>query len=103
MLASTGGARWPVWDSAGNLYYWQTGENELHVAHTREKDGQLVIDAPTPVWADPAAARVLSRAVISVAGARYDVDRSGTRFLVLERAASESRANLTQPIIVLGW
>ncbi|MGH8178394.1 MAG: protein kinase domain-containing protein [Steroidobacter sp.] len=101
--ATTGGARWPAWDSTGNLYSWQTGENVLHAAHTRESDGQLIIDAPAPVWADAAAARVLSRAVISVAGARYDVDRSGTRFLVLERAASESRGSLSQPLIVLGW
>ena len=48
--ASTGGARWPVWDVKGNLHYWQTGENILHVVHTRESGGQLTVGTPEPVW-----------------------------------------------------
>ncbi len=100
--ASTGGARWPTWDSNGNLHYWQTGENQMLSARTRQANGQLIVDAPGPVWPGDLAAAVLARAVISVAGARYDVDPTGTRFLLLESATGDSRADLSQPLIVLG-
>lgn len=101
--ASTGGARWPAWDSNGNLHYWQTGENILQPAHTRQVSDQLMIDAPQPVWAGDIGARVLTRTVISVAGARYDVEASGTRSLALESATADSRPDFSQPLIVLGW
>ena len=101
--ASTGGARWPAWDSNGNLHYWQTGENILQSAHTRQVSDELIIDAPQPVWAGDIGVSVLARAVISVAGARYDVDATGTRFLVLERATDDSHPDFSQPLIVLGW
>ena len=101
--ASTGGARWPAWDSNGNLYYWQTGENVLQVVRTRQMSGQLIADTPQPVWPGDTGAAVLNRAVISVAGARYDVDPNGKRFLVLESPSGDSRPQLSQPLIVLGW
>jgi hypothetical protein len=101
--ASAGGARWPAWDSSGNLYYWQTGENVLQVVHTLAANGELSAAAPVPVWAGDTGAAVLNRAVISVAGARYDVDPRGTRFLVLESATADARPELAQPLIVLGW
>jgi Protein kinase domain/WD40-like Beta Propeller Repeat len=101
--ASTGGARWPAWDSDGTLHYWQTGENMMLSARTHLANGQLVVNAPEPAWPGDIAATVLARAVISVAGARYDIDPTGTRFLVLESAVDDSRPHLAQPLIVLGW
>jgi hypothetical protein len=101
--ASASGARWPVWDANGNLHYWQTGENVLQSVHTREVSNELTIDAPQPVWSGDIGAKVLARAVISVAGARYDVDATGTRFLVLENATDDSHPDFSQPLIVLGW
>jgi serine/threonine-protein kinase len=100
--ASTGGARWPTWDSAGHLSYWQTGEDVLRSAPTHQANGQLIVDPPVPVWGADIGAAVIARVVISVAGARYDVDPAGTRFLVLESAAGASRPELSQPLIVLG-
>ena len=100
--ASTSGARWPMWDAQGNLHYWQTGENMMQSAHARQVSGQLIVDAPQPAWAGDSGARVLARAVIGSAGARYDVDPTGTRFLILESAIDVSRPDLSQPLIVLG-
>jgi dipeptidyl aminopeptidase/acylaminoacyl peptidase len=100
--ASSGGARWPMWDSSGNLYYWQTGEDLLQASATHQANGQLVVEAPAPVWSTDVAATLFARVVISVAGARYDVEPTGTRFLVLERAAGAPRAELANPLIVLG-
>jgi eukaryotic-like serine/threonine-protein kinase len=99
---STGGARWPTWDSGGNLSYWQTGEDVFLSAPTHQANGQLSVDAPVPVWEGELGAALFTRVVISVAGARYDVDPAGTRFLVLESAAGPSRPELSQPLIVLG-
>jgi serine/threonine-protein kinase len=100
---STGGARWPAWDASGNLHYWQTGENQLQVVHTAQQGGQLITDPPEPVWTGASGAAALRRAVISVAGARYDVDPDGTRFLVLESTSGDSPPEFSQPLIVLGW
>ncbi|HEV8331447.1 MAG TPA: protein kinase [Steroidobacteraceae bacterium] len=100
--ASTGGARWPTWDSAGNLSYWQTGEDVLRSSSTHQANGQLIVDTPVPVWGADIGAAVIARVVISVAGARYDVDPAGTRFLVLEAPAGAARPELSQPLIVLG-
>jgi protein kinase-like protein/WD40 repeat protein len=102
LRVSTGGARWPTWDSGGTITYWQTGEDVLQSTATHAATGQLSLDAPVPVWAGDRGAELLSHVVISVAGARYDVDPSGTRFLVLESATSPSRLELSQPLIVLG-
>ena len=99
---STGGARWPTWDAGGNLTYWETGGDVLRSAPTHLAAGQLTVDAPGPVFSAEVGAAVFSRAVISVAGARYDVDPAGTRFLLLESAAAASRPELAQPLIVLG-
>ncbi|HKS57310.1 MAG TPA: protein kinase [Steroidobacteraceae bacterium] len=99
---STGGARWPTWDAAGNLVFWQTGEDLFLSAPTHQANGQLTVDAPVPVWQKEVGAALFPRVVISVAGARYDVDPSGTRFLMLETAAEASRPNFSQPLIVLG-
>ena len=101
--ASTGGARWPVWDFKGTLHFWQTGENMMLSARTQLANGQLVVDAPQPAWPGDIGAKALTRAVISTAGARYDFDPTGNRFLVLESAADDSRPHLAQPLIVLGW
>ena len=101
--ASTGGARWPVWDVKGNLHFWQTGENVMLSARTHLANGQLVVDAPEPVWPGDIGTKALAGAVISVAGARYDFDPTGNRFLVLESAVADSRPHLAQPLIVLGW
>jgi serine/threonine protein kinase len=101
--ASTGGARWPAWDANRNLHYWQTGEGILRVMRTQEESGQLIVGNPEPVWGDEAGAAVRDRAVVTVAGARYDLEPTGTRFLMLERTTPPSAPDLSQPLIVLGW
>jgi Tol biopolymer transport system component len=101
--ASSGGARWPAWDSKGNLHYLQTGENTLRVVRTQEQNDQLIVGAEEPVWGGEIDAALRNRAVITVAGARYDLDRTGSRFLVLESAPTDPGPQLSQPIIVLGW
>ena len=100
--ASTGGARWPVWASNGNLHFWQTGENVMLSAGTHLANGQLVVSTPEPAWPEDIGATALTRAIISVAGARYDFDPTGNRFLVLESTVDDSRPHLAQPLIVLG-
>jgi serine/threonine-protein kinase len=99
---STGGARWPTWDAEGHLVFWQTGEDLFLSVPTHQANGQLTLDTAVPVWQKDVGAALFPRIVISVAGARYDVDAAGTRFLVLESAADASRPTLSQPLIVLG-
>ena len=99
---STGGARWPAWGSAGELYYWQTGENGLRLVHTRQAGGQLTVGPPEPVWKGEVAASVLRRAVITVPNARFDIDPSRGRFLVLERGADVAPPDLASPVVVFG-
>ncbi len=101
--ASPGAARWAAWDAHGNLHYWQTGDDTLWAVHTTEKSGQLFIGTPQSIWRDSIKSAVLRRVVNPVAGARYDLEPSGARFLVLERAAGGSGAALSHPIVVLGW
>ena len=100
--ASTGGARLPVWGPNGELYYWQTGENMLRVIRTRETGGQLSISPAEPVWKADVASAVLRRIVITTPNARFDVDRPGARFLVLEKASAEAGPELRAPIVVFG-
>ena len=96
------GARWPVWDAHGNLHYWQTQDDTLQTARTTEKDRQLVVDAPRAVWEGSTAA-VLKRIANPVPSARYDLEPTGARFLLLENATQSSGPPLAHPIIVLGW
>ena len=99
---SPSGARWPVWDASGNLHYWQTQDDTLQAARTIEKGGQLSVETPRPVWRTSIDA-VLKRIVNPVPSARYDLDPSGMRFLVLENAGESSAPALVHPVIVLGW
>ncbi len=99
--ASQAGARWPIWDAQGNLHYWQTGSNSLQALQTREKGGQLSLGTSQPVWRGTIEPAILSRVIISVAGARYDVTPDGTRFLALERAAVGPGPEFSHPMIVL--
>jgi hypothetical protein len=100
---SPAGARWPAWDARGNLHYWQTEDDTLQVVTTKEQDGRLSVGSAQPVWRGQAESAVLRHIAITVGGARYDVDSSGTRFAVLERPRSESKPALSAPTIVLGW
>jgi eukaryotic-like serine/threonine-protein kinase len=102
VLASTGGARWPVWGVNGDLYYWQTGEDMLQVTRTREHAGALTVGAAEAVWADDVAADVLRRVVITTPNARFDLDPRTARFLVLERATPGTAPDLRSPVVVLG-
>ena len=43
------------------------------------------------------------RSLVTVAGARFDVHPSGTRFLMLETAAPSVEPPLTRPVVLLGW
>jgi serine/threonine-protein kinase len=99
---SPAGARWPAWDARGNLHYWQTEDDTLQVVTTKEQDGRLSIGAAQPVWPSQAESAVSRHIVITVGGARYDVDSSGFRFAVLERSRSGSKPPLSAPTIVLG-
>ncbi len=100
--ASTGGARSPVWGANGELYYWQTGESLLRVVRTRENGRQLTIGTPEPVWKSDVASAMLRRVVVTLPNGRFDIDPSGARFLVLEKATPDSGPTLRSPIVVLG-
>jgi Tol biopolymer transport system component len=103
---SPGGARWPVWGHGGDLYYYQTGENKLHLAHTRRQGDQLIVTGDEFVFGEPGKEPpALARLVITVAGARYDVHTTGTaaaRYLTLEAATTDTPAAPSRPVIVLG-
>jgi serine/threonine protein kinase/Tol biopolymer transport system component len=100
--ASSGGARSPVWGVNGDLYYWQTGESLLRVVRTRESDGQLTIGTREPVWKSDMASAMLRRVVVTLPNGRFDIEPSGARFLVLEKATPDSGPTLRSPIVVLG-
>lgn len=100
--ASPHGGRSPAWDAHGNLYYWQTEDDTMWAVPTSEKGGRLLIGAPYAVWRGTIASAVLHRIVNPVAGARYDLERTGTRFLVLERAPAGAGPELSHPVVVLG-
>jgi hypothetical protein len=100
--ASPAGARWPAWDTQGQLQYWQTEDQTLQVIQTREQGGRLVLGPPQPVWRGEIGPAVLKRVVITVAGARYDVAPNGARFLVLERPNAGPKPALSHPMVVLG-
>jgi hypothetical protein len=100
--ASPAGARWPAWDSRGNLHYWQSADDTLWAVPTTEKGGQLLAGTPHAVWRSAAAPAMLKRIANPVAGARYNIEADGTRFLVLERTAEGAGPQLAHPIVVLG-
>lgn len=104
---STSGARWPVWGHGGGLYYYQTGANKLHLAHTRQQGDQLIVTGDEYVFGEPGKEpSALGRLVIQVAGARYDVHTTASaasaRFLALESSTAAAPPALSRPVIVLG-
>jgi serine/threonine-protein kinase len=102
--ASSEGARLPVWGAGGALYYWSTGpRGRLKVLQTREQAGELIVTEGVPVWPDgPEAPPALTRMLVTVAGARYDLDRVGGRFLALENPV-EDGPPFSRPVIVFDW
>jgi hypothetical protein len=100
---SPAGARWPAWDAAGNLHYWQTEDNSLQLVPTRTEKEQFVAGEPRPVWRGRTQDAVLTRVVITVGGARYDLDARGSRFVLLERPIPSSPPPLEHPMLVTGW
>jgi serine/threonine-protein kinase len=102
LRASSGGGRLPAWGPNGELYYWQTGEDVLRVIRTRDTAGQLTLGGPEPVWKDDVATAVLKRIMITVPNGRFDVDPTGSRFLVLEKAFVDPGPSLKSPVVVLG-
>ncbi len=100
--ASPSGARWPAWDAQGNLHYWQSGDDTLWAVQTTEKGERLHVGTPRAVWRGASASTLLTRIVNPVAGARYDLEPRGARFLVLERAVEDKGPQLSHPMIVLG-
>jgi hypothetical protein len=101
--ASPSGARWPAWDSHGNLHYWQSADDTFWAVDTTEVGGQLLVGKPQAIWRGAIAPTLLKRIVNPLAGARFDLDPGGTRFLVLESATESSGPQLSHPMIVLGW
>ena len=100
--ASTLGARGPVWGRGGELYFWETIQQQLRVVHPRRGGGGFQTDAVQPVWSGqrPAA---LARLIVSSGWARFNVDPAGHRFLTLETAAASLEPPLARPVIILGW
>jgi hypothetical protein len=99
------GARWPAWGQNGDLYYWQTGANKLHLAHTQRQGEQLTVTGDEFVFGEPGKEPpAFSRLVITVAGARYDIHTTGTstRYLALEASSTDTQPALSRPVIVLG-
>ena len=101
--ASPAGARWPAWDTDGNLFYWQTEDNTLRMVPTQEQNGRLQLATHQSAWRGAMDPAMLKRVAITVAFARYDVESTGTRFLVLEHPALPSEPELSHPIAVMGW
>jgi Tol biopolymer transport system component len=104
LRVSTGGARWPVWGRDRELTYRDTSHHRILTATLREKDGDLLVDAiHDAVRADGASSPSLARIVITVNGARFDVDPASGRLLVLETSAVSVEPPLSRPVIVLDW
>ena len=103
---SPGGGRWPMWGDGGDLYYYQTGESKLRLAHTRRQGEQLIVTGNEFVFGEPGKEPpAFARIVINVAGARYDVHTtspSAARYLVLESSTTATPPALSRPVIVLG-
>jgi serine/threonine-protein kinase len=93
---STGGARLPVWGRGGHLYYRHTGEDRVHLVRTKIDRGVLAVESVEPVWAaEP------SRLLITVAGARFDVNPADTKFMALEGAGPALAPPFSRPVVVL--
>jgi serine/threonine protein kinase/Tol biopolymer transport system component len=101
--ASPEGGRWPAWDTHGNLFYWQTGDNKLRMVSTQAEGNRLQVSTHQSAWRSEVEPGMLRRMAITVAFARYDVDPSGSRFLVLEHPVLPSEPELSHPIAVVGW
>jgi Tol biopolymer transport system component len=103
---SLSGARWPVWGRGGDLYYYQTGANKLHLAHTQRQGEQLIVTGDEYVFGEPGKEPpAFARLMITVAGARYDVHTSSSapaRYLALESSTTDTTPALSRPVIVLG-
>ncbi len=93
---STGGARLPVWGRGGHLYYRHTGEDRVHVVRTKIDRGVLAVESVAPLWASEP-----SRLAITVAGARFDVNPSDTKFVALEGAGPALAPPFSRPVVVL--
>jgi Tol biopolymer transport system component len=103
---STEGARMPAWGADGQFFYWSTGgQSRLKIGRTRFEGEQLVVTDIQPVWgATGPPPDVLSRVVVTVAGARYDVLKSGARVLMLESSTPPDAASpFTRPVIAFDW
>jgi hypothetical protein len=101
---SPGGARWPAWGPAGELFYWVTGEGLMQVAHTRQSGEMLSVSRVESMWpADGADRPGPKRMYVSVAGARFDVHPSGARVLTLESVTAPAPPALLRPVIALDW
>jgi serine/threonine-protein kinase len=105
MRVSSEGARLPVWGRGGELFFWRTGEDGgLLVAHTRSAGGHLTVGAVEPIFVQGAASPAsISRLVITVAGARFDVHPSATRLVALESVAAARENPYSRPVVVLDW
>ena len=77
----------------------------MHVVRTRQDGAQLAVTSASLVWprAGTKLPPDLSRLVVTVAGARYDVHPSGLRFLALEAPTAPVEPAFTRPVVVLDW
>ncbi len=92
----------PSWGPKRQLYYWSSsGTGSLQVAPIHEAGGRLTLGRAQPVFrADGPEQSALARLVVLVAGARFDVDPAGERFLFLESTAPTD-PTLVGPVVVL--
>ena len=101
---SSDGTRGPLWDTQGQLHYWQTpDEDRPRMVRTTPQGGELSVGAPQAIWRRRPGTATANRIVNPVVGGRYDLDPTGARFLALETPDAGPGADLTHPVIVLGW
>lgn len=102
-LVSSAGARWPVWGSDGRLYFWDTSNRRFAGANVTDHDGHPVAGPQVPVLTADVERALLDRIVVSVNGARFDLDPDSGRLLVLESPNAGELPPLDQPVLLTGW
>jgi hypothetical protein len=102
--ASTTGARWPRWGSGHDLYHWYSFVGGLQRIEGRVDGGRFTVVRAAPVWPAGGAADALEgRLMVSPGYAGYDVDRSGARFLMLEKDILPQEPAFRRPVVVPNW
>jgi eukaryotic-like serine/threonine-protein kinase len=103
LRVTTDGARWPSWDGS-RIVYWDTTHHRLSAARIRQEGGRLSVEPSKPFFgSEETQPPSMSRVIINVTGARFDVDSASGRVLVLETSAASVEPALSRPVLLLGW